>query len=80
VNYKAKERGPPRRYPYFDAVVGPARSKDPESYAGGSVATVRVFHARQAKGDDPDKKGTPGSPGLDLGARLINPPHKKYVS
>jgi len=43
--------------------VGLVRSQYPESYAGGSLATGRVFHARQAKGDDPDKKGYPGPPG-----------------
>ena len=30
---------------------------EPESYAGGSLATGRFSHARQVKGDDPDKKG-----------------------
>jgi hypothetical protein len=32
-------------------------SNDAKSYAGGSVATGRVSHARQVKGDDPDIKG-----------------------
>jgi hypothetical protein len=32
-------------------------SNDPESYTGGSKATGRAFHAGQAKGDNPDKKG-----------------------
>jgi hypothetical protein len=27
----------PRKYPYFDVVVGLERSNDPESYAGGSL-------------------------------------------
>jgi hypothetical protein len=31
-------------------VVGFERSRDPESYAGGSVATGRGTHARQVKG------------------------------
>jgi hypothetical protein len=31
-----------------------------ESYAGGSLANGRVSHARQVKGDDPDKNGYPG--------------------
>jgi len=44
-------------------VVGLVRSHYPESYAGGSLATGRVSHARQVKGDDPDKKGYPGPPG-----------------
>jgi len=30
-------------------VVGLAWSNDPESYAGGSIATGRVSHARQVK-------------------------------
>jgi len=29
-------------------------SNDPESYAGGSVATGRVYLAGKVKGDDPD--------------------------
>jgi len=41
-------------------VVGLAWSDDPESYAGGSLAAGRVFHAVQVKGDDPDEKGYPG--------------------
>jgi hypothetical protein len=60
----------PRWYPYFDVVVGLARSHEPESYAGGSIATGRASHARQVKGDDPDKKGYPGPPGWGLGAGL----------
>jgi hypothetical protein len=30
------------------------KSNDPESYAGGSVATGRVSLAGQVKGDEPD--------------------------
>ena len=32
-------------------------SDDPESYAGGSVATVKVFLARQVKLDNPSPWG-----------------------
>jgi hypothetical protein len=53
------------RYPYIDIVVGLAWSDDPESYAGGSVATGRASHARQVKGDDPDKKAYPGPPEIN---------------
>jgi hypothetical protein len=35
-------------------VVGLAWSNDPESYAGGSIATGRVSLAGQVKGDDLD--------------------------
>jgi hypothetical protein len=52
-----------RRYSYFDVMVGLARSCETESYADGSLATVRAFHARQVKGDGPDKKGYPGPAG-----------------
>jgi hypothetical protein len=45
-----------RRNPYFDAVAGLAESYDPKSYAGGSVATGRVSHVGQDKGDDRDKR------------------------
>jgi hypothetical protein len=50
-------------YPYFDAVVRLGWAYDSEGYAGGSVAIGRVSHARQVKGDDPDKKENPGPPG-----------------
>ena len=53
---------PTQTYPYFDIVVGLVTSHDPESYAGGSLATGRVSHARQVKDDGPDKKGYPGPP------------------
>ena len=66
VNYSPDVESPPQRYPYFDVVVGLVRSHDPESYASGSLATGRVSHARQVKGDVPDKKGSPGPPGWEL--------------
>jgi len=49
---------PHQRCPHFDIVVRLARSYEPESYAGSSLATGRVSHARQVKGDGPDKKNT----------------------
>jgi len=47
-------------------VVGLVWSNDPETYAGGSVATGRASHARYVEGDDPDRKGYPGPPGWGL--------------
>ena len=47
----------PATYPYLDVVVVLAWSYDPESYAGGRGATGSASHARQVKGDAPDKKG-----------------------
>ena len=54
-------------------------SHDPESYAGGSNATGRASHARQVKGDDPDKKGYPGPPGWGFGMGLTTPHSKKKL-
>jgi len=42
-----------------------------------AYATGRASHARQVKGEDPDKKGYPGPPGLGLGMRLTTSPCKK---
>jgi hypothetical protein len=44
----------PRWCLYFDVVVGLVWSNDPESYAGGSIATGRATNAGLNKGDDPD--------------------------
>jgi hypothetical protein len=66
-------------YPYSEVVVGLAGSDDPKSYAGGSLDTSRVFHARQVIGDDPDKKGYPGLPVWGLGVGLTSAPIKEYV-
>ena len=60
---------------YFDVVVGLVWSNDPESYAGGSVATGRASHATQVKSDDPHNKGQPGPPRRELGVGLTAPPH-----
>jgi hypothetical protein len=48
----------PLRYPYFGTVVGLAWLNYPDSYAGSSVATVKVSHAREDKGGDPTKSDT----------------------
>jgi hypothetical protein len=59
-----------RKYPYFEVLVGFAWSHTSEIYAGGSVAAGRASHARQVKGDDPDKKGHAGLPRCVLGVEL----------
>jgi len=38
-----------------------------------AYATCRASHARQVKGDDPDKKGNPGPPGWGFGVGLTTP-------
>jgi hypothetical protein len=43
-----------RRCLHFDVVGGLEWSNDPESYAGGSIATGRASLAVQVKGDDSD--------------------------
>jgi hypothetical protein len=45
---------PPRRCLHFEVVGGLEWSNDPESYAGGSVATGRASLAGKVRGDDPD--------------------------
>jgi hypothetical protein len=56
-------------------VVGLVWSHDPKSYAGDSIR----YHARQDKGDDPDKKGYPGPPGWGFGVGLTTPHSKKLI-
>jgi hypothetical protein len=58
-------------------VVGLVWSNDPESQAGGSIATGRVTQARQIKGDDADKKEHPGPPGWGLGVGVMTPSCKR---
>jgi hypothetical protein len=60
-------------------VVGLVWSNDPKSYAGGSTATGRAFHARQVKGDDPDKRGCPGPPGWGPGVGLTTSSRKRSI-
>ncbi|KAK9878481.1 hypothetical protein WA026_022123 [Henosepilachna vigintioctopunctata] len=50
---------------------------DPESYAGGSLATGRVTQAGQVGGETPDEEEHPGPPGWGLGVRLTTSPWKK---
>jgi len=47
-------------------------SNNPYSYAGGSVATGRIFRASQVDGDDPDKKVIPWSSRLGFGCEADN--------
>jgi hypothetical protein len=54
-------------------VVGLAWPNDSESYADGKVATGRVSHARQVKGDNQNKKGYPGPPDEGLGREVNSP-------
>jgi hypothetical protein len=62
---------------YFEVVVGLVWSHDPESYIAYAIGTAS--HARQVKGDDPDKKGYPGPPGWGFGVELTTPHSKKLL-
>jgi len=54
-------------------VLGLAWSKDPASYAGGSVAVGRVSHTGQVKIDCPEERGYTGLSGWELGVRQTSP-------
>jgi hypothetical protein len=64
----------------FCRVRGLACYNDPESYAGGSVATGRVTLAGQVKGEHPDKGIYPGPPGWGLGVLLATAHCKKSIA
>jgi hypothetical protein len=51
----------------------------PRAMLAVACATGRDSHARQVKGDDPDKKGHSGPPGWGLGVRLTTPHSKKLI-
>jgi hypothetical protein len=51
----------------------------PRAMLAVAYATGRASHARQVKGDDPDKKGYTGPPGWGLDVRLTTPPQKKIL-
>jgi len=44
-----------------------------------AYATGRASHARQVKGDDPDKKGCPDPPGWGFGVGLRTPHSQKLI-
>jgi len=44
-----------------------------------AYATGRASHARQVKGDDPDKKGYPGPPGWGFGVGLPTPSNRELI-
>jgi len=76
--YVLLEVSPPWRR-HFCRVRRLAWCNDPESYAGGSVATGRVTLAGQIKGEHPDKERYTGPPGWGLGrwASTSSPDKKK---
>jgi hypothetical protein len=51
----------------------------PRAMLAVAYATARAPHARQVKGDDPDKKGCTGPPGWEFGVVLTIPHSKKLI-
>jgi hypothetical protein len=51
----------------------------PRAMLAVAYASGRASHARQVKGDDPDKKGYPGPPGWGFGVGLTTPHSKKVL-
>jgi hypothetical protein len=51
----------------------------PSAMLAVAYATGRASHARQVKGDDPDKKGYPCPPGWGFGVGLTTPRSKKLI-
>jgi hypothetical protein len=51
----------------------------PRAMLAAAYATARASHARQVKGDDPDKKGYPGIPGWGFGVGPTTPHSKKLI-
>jgi hypothetical protein len=67
-------------YPYFDVVVGLlCGHMIPRAMLAVAYATGRASHAREVKGDDPDKKGYPGPPVVGFGVGLTTPHNKKLI-
>jgi hypothetical protein len=51
----------------------------PRAMQAVAYATGRASHARQDKGDDPDKKRYPGPPGRGFGVGPTTPHSKKLI-
>jgi hypothetical protein len=51
----------------------------PRAMLAVANATCRASHARQVKGDEPDKKGYHGPPGWGFGVGLTTPYSKKLT-
>jgi hypothetical protein len=49
----------------------------PRAVLAVAYAIGRASHAREVKGDDPDKKGYPVPPGWGFGVRLTTPHSKR---
>jgi hypothetical protein len=70
---------PPQRYPYFDVLVSLCDHTILRAMLAVAYATGRASHARQVKGDDPDRKGYPDPPCWVFGVGLTTPYTKKLI-
>jgi hypothetical protein len=66
---------------FYSHSLAPAHCHEmiPRAMLAVAYATGRASHARQVKGDDPDKKGYPGPPGWGFGVGLTTPHSKKLI-
>jgi hypothetical protein len=55
--------------------VGLVWSNDPKSCAGGNLATGRVSHAREVKGNDPDEREMTFLLKISTSVKTHNQPH-----
>jgi hypothetical protein len=69
---------PPEDIPALTYWWGLCGHMIPRAMLAVAYAIGRASHAREVKGDDPDKKGYPGPPGWGIGVGLTTPHSKKF--
>jgi hypothetical protein len=72
------EKIPPEGIPTLTKWWGLCGHVTPRAMLAVAYVIGRAFHARQVKGNDPDKNGYPVPPGWGFGEGLT-PPHSKKL-